>query len=36
VLAPALSGRGVAYRNVQNYDLSRRDFDQAIAIEPKM
>src|SRR5262249_11011054 len=27
-------GRGVAYRNVQNYDLSLHDFDQAIAIEP--
>src|SRR6202008_2273394 len=33
-LAPALSGRGIAYRNAQNYDLSLHDFDQAIAIQP--
>ena len=34
LLVTALSGRGVAYRSVQNYDLSLHDFDQAIAIEP--
>ena len=33
-LVPALSGRGIAYRNAQKYDLSLHDFDQAIAIEP--
>src|SRR6266478_2699880 len=33
-LVPALSGRGIAYRNAQNYDLSLHDFDQAKAIQP--
>ena len=33
-LVPALSGRGIAYRNAQNYDLSLHDFDRAIAIQP--
>jgi len=33
-LVPALSGRGIAYRNVQNYDLSVHDLHQAIAIQP--
>ena len=32
-LVPALSGRGIAYRDAQNYDLSLHDFDQAIAIQ---
>src|SRR6201987_2831783 len=33
-LVPALNGRGIAYRDAQNYDLSLHDFDQAIAIQP--
>src|SRR5271155_3041583 len=33
-LVPSLSGRAIAYRASQNYDLSLHDLSQAIAIQP--